>query len=99
MLASEKEPWGLSVNEAMIGGCVPIVTKECGSAADLVDKTTGRVVDPGNAQDLSAALNELTSNPDHLAELGASTKARIQTWGLEESVEGLQYALAQLSAL
>ena len=99
VLASEKEPWGLSVNEAMLGGCVPIVTNECGSAADLIDKTTGRVVDPGNADDLSAALKDLISNPDHLAELGASTRARIQTWGLEQSVEGLRYALAQLSAL
>ena len=99
VLASEKEPWGLSVNEAMLGGCVPIVTNECGSAADLIDKTTGRVVDPGNAEDLFVALKDLTSNPDHLAELGASTRARIQTWGLEQSVEGLRYALAQLSAL
>ena len=99
VLASEKEPWGLSVNEAMVGGCVPIVTKECGSAADLIDKTTGRIVEPGNAEELASALKDLISNPEHLAEMGTNAKARIQTWGLRESVTGLKDALTQLKVL
>ena len=96
MLASEKEPWGLSINEAMVGGCVPIATKECGSAADLIDKTTGRVVVPGDVDDLAEALNELLADPKHLAEMGSNAKTRIQTWGLDESIEGLRSAIDQL---
>ena len=96
VLASEKEPWGLSINEAMVGGCVPIATKECGSAADLIDKTTGRVVVPGDVGDLAEALNELLADPKHLAEMGSNAKTRIQTWGLEESIEGLRSAIDQL---
>ena len=99
VLASEKEPWGLSVNEAMVGGCVPIVTKECGSAADLIDNTNGRVVSPGDVGDLAKVLNDLLSNPKHLAEMGANAKTRIKTWGLEESVEGLRSAINHLKAL
>jgi glycosyltransferase involved in cell wall biosynthesis len=99
VLASEKEPWGLSINEAMVGGCVPIVTEECGSAKDLIDNSTGRIVAPGDVGDLSQALDDLLANPENLAEMGANAKTRIKSWGLEESVGGLRAAIDQLSVL
>jgi glycosyltransferase involved in cell wall biosynthesis len=99
VLASEKEPWGMSVNEAMVGGCVPIVTKECGSAADLIDNSTGRVVLPNDADGLAKALKDLLANPNQLARMSANAKTKIQTWGLGESVAGLRSALDQLKVL
>ncbi len=94
VLASEKEPWGLGVNEAMVGGCVPIVSDECGCAQDLADDACGRIVKPGNAQALSDALGDLLSDRPRLKAMGEAAKTRISTWGLDESVAGLLQALA-----
>ena len=80
----------------MVGGCVPIVTKENGLAADLVDKSTGRVVESGNAEDLTSTLKDFISNPDHLTEMSINAKTRIQTLGLRDSVQGLRDPLTRL---
>ncbi|NQW00558.1 MAG: glycosyltransferase family 4 protein [Rhodospirillales bacterium] len=96
VLAAEKEPWGLSVNEAMIGGCVPVVTPECGCARDLVDARTGRIVAPGDADALAAALAELLADRARLAAMAAAAKDRIAGWGLDRSVAGLTAAIEGL---
>ena len=99
VLASEKEPWGLSINEAMIGGCVPIVTSECGSTRDLIDETRGRVVRPGDADQLADALCDLLRDRARLRAMGLSAQNRLSSWGLQESVDGLRHALTKLKFL
>lgn len=98
VLAASKEPWGLGVNEAMVGGCVPVVTQECGCAADLIDEHSGRVVDPGDADQLAHALQELLSQPDALRAMGEAAQTKVLSWGLNESVAGLEQALNKLKA-
>lgn len=97
VLAAEKEPWGLAVNEAMIGGCVPVVTSECGCARDLVDTSTGRIIAPDHSRDLANVLRDLLSDRGRLTEMGVAAKQRLDGWGLNESIAGLLDALKRIS--
>ena len=65
----------------MFGGCVPIVTKECDPAADLIDESIGCIVTPGDADDLAHALKDLLANPNHLAGMSINAKTRYDLKG------------------
>lgn len=91
VLASEKEPWGLAVNEAMASGTAVIVSDQCGVAGDLVDSTNGAVVPAGDVRALAKALPEVLANAENL---GAAAQLKISTWDFEADVAGLKNALA-----
>jgi glycosyltransferase involved in cell wall biosynthesis len=55
VLPSEKEPWGLVVNEGMACGLVPVVSDAVGCAPDLVEGI-GEIVPVGNIDELAGAL-------------------------------------------
>ena len=93
VLASEREPWGLAVNEAMNGGCAIVVSDQCGCAADLVDETCGAVVPAADVGALSRALADVMSSPERTASLAAAAKARIAGWNFEADISGLRQAL------
>jgi glycosyltransferase involved in cell wall biosynthesis len=59
VLPSEKEPWGLVVNEAMACGLVPVVSDAVGCAPDLV-AGVGEIVPAGNIDELAGALVKAT---------------------------------------
>ena len=93
VLASHREPWGLAVNEAMNGGCVPIVSDECGCAADLVTPANGKIVPAGDAAALGSALEAVLKNEAHLDDMKAAARARIVEWGFDQDLAGLSTAL------
>ncbi len=93
VLASEREPWGLAVNEAMNGGCAIVVSDQCGCAADLIDETCGAVVPAADAAALSRALADVLSSPERTASLAAAAETRIAGWNFEADVSGLRHAL------
>ncbi len=90
VLPSEREPWGLAVNEAMACGTAVVVSDEVGAADDLVNPDTGRVFPVGDARALATAIQECLENAQ---EIGQSAEARIFQWGFEEDVAGLRQAL------
>lgn len=52
---------------------VPVLASRIGSLAEIVcERRNGLVFEPGDAEDLRAALSELLAAPDWAAELGAS---------------------------
>lgn len=94
VLASEREPWGLIVNEVMNAAKPVIVTKEIGSAADLViPNETGIAIDTGDIGQLSSALDTLTQNRDLAARMGQKAFERVNSWGFPEDIAGLRSAL------
>ena len=93
VLPSEREPWGLAVNEAMAAGTAVIATDQCGSAADLIDADCGRVVGAGDVPALTRALEDILGAPDRVAAMGAAARARIQSWSFDADVEGLKSAM------
>jgi glycosyltransferase involved in cell wall biosynthesis len=97
VLPSEREPWGLVVNEAMCAGCAVIASDHVGAAADLVRPGwNGAVFRSGDASDLAAAIKGVVGEPERLTRMGAHSLDLIRRWGLDEDVRGLRAALAHL---
>jgi len=94
VLPSEKEPWGLAVNEAMACGTAVIVSDQVGAAPDLVDDTCGAIFDSGNVAALAKALR--TCLPTS-GEMGARARRKIAGWNFAADVEGLKRALRYVS--
>lgn len=95
VLASEREPWGLVVNEAMNAGKAVVVTPEVGAHADLVEHgVNGFVVPPRDVPALAEALREAAADPARLGAMGKASRRRIDEWDFEADVAGLKDALA-----
>ena len=56
VVPSEREPWGLVVNEAMACGTAVIVSDQVGSGVDLINDKCGRIFPTGDVAALSKAL-------------------------------------------
>lgn len=95
VLPSQREPWGLVVNEAMNAGCAILASDRVGAARDLVrDGVNGTVFPAGSVPALARALEGLFSDPHRLAAMGRQSLAVIAGWSFEEDVSGLRAALA-----
>lgn len=90
VLPSEREPWGLAVNEAMACGTSVVVSDEVGCGPDLVNDTTGRTFPAGDANALAAAICECLENSEIL---GANARTHILDWGYTADIYGLKAAL------
>lgn len=94
VLPSEREPWGLAVNEAMNAARAVIVTGEAGCAPDLVeDGVNGFIVPARDVACLAERLKRLTGCPPLAAEMGRRSLRRISRWSFEEDAVGLLEAL------
>jgi glycosyltransferase involved in cell wall biosynthesis len=93
VLPSEKEPWGLAVNEAMACATPVVVSDQVGAAADLVDGKSGIVFESGNAAALAVAIRSCLQN---VAEMGACAARKIATWDFDADIKGLKQALASV---
>ena len=98
VLPSEREPWGLAVNEAMASGTAVIATDQCGCAVDLINETCGRVVPAGDAVALRKALHEILGESGRAKSMGAAARERIVTWSFDEDVAGLHAALKSVAS-
>lgn len=90
VLASEAEPWGLAVNEAMACATAVVVGDHVGCAADLVAAPWGAKVRPGDADALAAALMNLLP---HAQTAGKAAAERIARWDFDADLVGLRQAL------
>ena len=76
--ATYDEPKGIFLLEAMALG-IPVVQPRRGAFPEIIEKTGGGVlVDPGDPDALSAALQQLQSDPDRRAALGAAGAAGVR---------------------
>lgn len=90
VLASDQEPWGLAVNEAMACGTAVLVGERVGCAVDLVDGSCGALVPAGDVPALAAALPSLLARSDSA---GQAAAGRIAPWDFEADAAGLMAAL------
>jgi glycosyltransferase involved in cell wall biosynthesis len=94
VLPSEREPWGLVVNEAMNAGKAIVVSDQVGAAPDLVaDGVNGYVVPVGDVGTLSSRLRQITSDRALARSMGVKSLERISQWDFEADVTGLSQAL------
>lgn len=97
VLPSERETWGLVVNEVMNAGRPVIASDRVGSARDLVrDGINGFVYPFGDIAALTTRLGQSLADRDRLAAMGRESLTIIGGWGFEQNLAGLKSALARL---
>jgi glycosyltransferase involved in cell wall biosynthesis len=92
VLPSEKEPWGLVVNEGMACGLVPVVSDAVGCAPDLVDGI-GEVVPVGNIDRLASALARVGRDACDRREM---VQRRLERYTISETARGYEQAALAL---
>lgn len=70
------EPFGITALEGMASGLPVVASRVGGLAQTVVDRTTGLLVDAGNADQLDLALESLILDPDRRARLGRAGRER-----------------------
>jgi glycosyltransferase involved in cell wall biosynthesis len=93
VLPSDREPWGLAVNEAMAAGAVPIVSDTVGCAPDLVTPEVGWVHATGDIDALARAIAE-GCQPGALTERRAAAQRRSAEYGIAATAYGIETAVA-----
>ncbi|MDX2101923.1 MAG: glycosyltransferase family 4 protein [Alphaproteobacteria bacterium] len=94
VLPSEREAWGMVVNEAMTGGTAILVSDRIGAAPDLVKPgINGAHYPVGDTAALGAALGDLVRDPARLAAMGQASADLIAGWNYDRDIRGLRAAL------
>ncbi|MBI3516405.1 MAG: glycosyltransferase family 4 protein [Proteobacteria bacterium] len=95
VLPSERESWGLVINEAMNAGCAIIASDRVGAAADLVRGGDNGFVYPcGDVAALAVSLRAVLRDPTRGVAMGARSRELIGRWSFAEDLAGLRAALA-----
>lgn len=92
VLASDDDPWGLVVNEAMSAGLPVLASDACGVALDLVrDNVNGFVFRTGDVDSLADALARLRAADGDA--LGRTSRALVAQWTPAHSATSLAQAV------
>ncbi len=100
VLPSEREPWGLVVNEAMNAGKPVIVSDRVGAGPDLVEEgVTGFVFGAGDVAALADRLRKVFADPEaHRLSMGQRAREKVAHCSFEADRMGLLSALAAVGA-
>jgi glycosyltransferase involved in cell wall biosynthesis len=98
VLPSERESWGLVVNEAMNAGRAIILNDRIGAGADLlIDGENGFIYPVGDVEALATCLRTSLRDPERLAAMGRRSRAIVDGWSFREDIAGLKQALAAIA--
>lgn len=90
VLPSEREPWGLVVNEAMNVDCAMLVSDQVGSGFDLVKNgENGFVVRANDLDGLGDKLKYLIGSPEEIDRMKGCSVDIISKWGIAETAAGV----------
>src|SRR5712672_2991134 len=96
VIASDYEPFGLVVNEAMLCGCVVVASDKVGACRDLiVPGLTGFVFACGDVHGLAGILRDMFTKPDSVHDIAVRARTRMQTWSPQVSAAALVAAVVQ----
>lgn len=94
-LLSEREPWGVVVNEAAACGLPLVLSDRIGAAPDLLrDGENGSLVPAGDEAAAAEALRRLASDPEARRLAGTRSRELVADWGYGPSVESFVAAVA-----
>ena len=98
VLPSEREPWGLVLNEAMNASCPLVVSDRVGAAPDLVvNDVNGFVFPVGDIDALADLISQVIVNRERAEQMGRSSLERVAQFDFESNVDGLLAALDTLT--
>lgn len=87
VVPSEHEPYGLTINEAMICGLPVIASDAVGAAADLIEShKTGWMYTVRDTEALGKVLNHALNNPSQLKEMSQACIDKMKTWSSATNV-------------
>jgi glycosyltransferase involved in cell wall biosynthesis len=92
-LLSEREPWGVVVNEAAACGLPLVLSDRVGAAHDLLGDENGVRVRAGDVGAAAGALRRLVAHPDERRRMGARSREIATDWGYGPSVAGFLAAV------
>jgi glycosyltransferase involved in cell wall biosynthesis len=96
--SSRHEGYGMAISEALAHG-IPVVTTAGGAVATWLDPAAARIVPPGDAGALGAALRELIADRRAYSALrdgAVRAREKLPTW--EAAVEAVEAALLRPAA-
>ena len=79
VLPARSEPLGTAPIEAMVYGCVPVLTDQCGSAGYLTDGVDGFIVSAGDLAQLRTVLDGLAGDAALAAKIGNAARHLAET--------------------
>lgn len=98
IFTSEREPYGLPVNEAMICGLPVIASDRIGAAQDLIrEGETGFTYSCGDLDQLASLIREVFSDEQRLRRIGQTARRRMQSWSPRENAEATLEATGRKS--
>ena len=87
ILPTIRDPWALTVNEAMFYG-LPVICSNRAGVKDIIDGN-GYIIDPWDEEELFNILRGLVSIRDRVPEMGKRSKAIIAEYSIEKAAEQL----------
>lgn len=90
---SIREPWALTVNEAMASGLPVLVSRRCGCHEDLVTEETGWTFDPFCSDAMAQALERTAQSHARWPAMGRAAAALIAQWDLARFSSGVMQAV------
>jgi glycosyltransferase involved in cell wall biosynthesis len=97
IMPSEREPWGLALNEAMAAGLAPVASDEVGAVRDLIRPgETGYVFRSGNWDELSQHVLRLARDGALRAQIQSRAHERSCQFSYAASAAGIVSALRAL---
>jgi glycosyltransferase involved in cell wall biosynthesis len=95
-LLSERETWGVVVNEAAACGLPLVLSDQVGAAADLLqDGENGALVPAGDVDAAASALRRYADDASARLAAGARSRELARRWGYEPSVEAFVEAVRE----
>ena len=94
--AKHKEPWGISVNEAMCQGCAVVVSDAVGAAMGglIKNNENGLVVKEGDVSALTNAMRVLLNNHIVFESIRRNARESVKDWNYVNMVKGFEEALS-----
>jgi len=94
IMSSTREPWGLTVNEAMAAGNAVISSDNVGSSYDLIkNRKNGFIFKNGNAQDLANKIVKIVKNKKKLEKFKLESINIISKWDFNACYFGLKKSI------
>jgi glycosyltransferase involved in cell wall biosynthesis len=102
LMPSEREPWGIVLNEAMSAGAVPVVSDAVGAATDLIENgDTGFAFPSRDWKAMREIVCELTADAPRRAVLAERAAEHARRYSYDAAAAGVVnalYALGHVSA-